>query len=84
MGFRRLRGRLDGLESGAHQTMWDSRQLLAALKDLVEDVHDGVNIQLVRQGSGSFLDFFRGKYNTLNFQVRIAIEEPPNKETEDA
>lgn len=42
----RLRRRLDGLESHAHQTMSGAGALLAAMRDLVADLQDGVNIEL--------------------------------------
>lgn len=42
----RLRRRLDGLETHAHQTMSGADQLLAALRDLVADLADGVSFEL--------------------------------------
>jgi hypothetical protein len=43
--MRRLRRRLDGLEAHAHQTMSGADVLLAAAKDLIDDLQDGVTIE---------------------------------------
>lgn len=42
----RLRRRLDGLESHAHQTMSGADALLAAGKDLMDDLRDGIKVEL--------------------------------------
>lgn len=42
----RLRRRLDGLEQHAHQTMSGADQLVALAKDLVDDLSDGVQVEL--------------------------------------
>ena len=42
----RLRRRLDGLESHAHQTMSGADALLAAARDLVQDLSDGVKVEV--------------------------------------
>lgn len=42
----RLRRRLDGLESHAHQTMGGADSLLQAARDLVDDLADGVRIEV--------------------------------------
>jgi len=44
--MRRLRARLNGLESHAHQTMSGADQLLGAIRDLVADLQDGISIKL--------------------------------------
>lgn len=44
--MRRLRRRLDGLEAHAHQTMGGADSLLQAARDLVDDLADGVRIEV--------------------------------------
>ena len=42
----RLRRRLDGLEQHAHATMSGADELVALAKDLLNDLADGVQIEL--------------------------------------
>ena len=44
--MRRLRARLDGLETHAHQTMTGADQVLAVIKALVADLQDGITVSL--------------------------------------
>lgn len=46
MGLRRLRGRLNQLQSHANQRMLEAGHLLQLLQDLVADVQDGVGIKV--------------------------------------
>ena len=43
----RLRRRLDKLEHEASQTMSDGREAIGLVKDLTEDLQDGVSFQFV-------------------------------------
>lgn len=42
----KLRRRLDGLEAHAHQTMSGADAVLAAGKDLMDDLRDGIKIEV--------------------------------------
>ena len=46
----RLRARLDRLESHAHSTMSGGEQLIAMIKDLVQDLGDGISIKVTVLG----------------------------------
>ncbi len=68
-----LRDRLDRLESNAHETMNTVRE---AVLGLLDELQDGVDIEIVRKPGASLLDFFQGKTDVLPFSVRIIIDEP--------
>ena len=46
----RLRNRVAGLASHAHSTMSGADELIGLAKDLIEDLQDGVHIDLVVMG----------------------------------
>ena len=64
--MRRLRARLDRLESHAHQTMGGADELVALAKALIEDLQDGVTVELTIFGKA------------IPIQLRI---DPREKET---
>lgn len=66
----RLRRRLDGLESHAHQTMTSADVLLDAIRDLVADLADGIQIEV--EIFGKKLPF------TLRIDPRENSEDQPN------
>jgi hypothetical protein len=74
-----LRGRLDRLESNAHQTMNTAQGAILSVRDVVEglleDLQDGVDIHIVRKGDASIMDFLSGKVEELPFALRIVPEE---------
>ena len=78
-GRRGLRGRLDRLESDAHDTMATARGSILSVQDVVEglleDLRDGVDVRIVRKGDATFLDFLSGKVEELPFALRIVPEE---------
>ena len=82
MGVRRLRARLDHLESDACDTMSDAQKLLAAAKALVEEVEDGFDLKIEKIPGASLPDFLSGKSEVFPFKVRIEFQE--EKEDKDA
>ena len=74
-----LRGRMDRLEGNAHATMGQAQFTLKAIREaavgLLEDLQDGVTIQLVRTGEATLMDFLSGKVKELPLSLRLVIEE---------
>lgn len=69
----RLRRRLDGLEQHAHATMSGADELVALAKDLLNDLADGVQVEVTIPHTGNplldaVIDKFGGK---LPFTLRI-------------
>lgn len=82
MARRGLRGRLDRLEADAHGTMGAARaemgNAVELLRGFLEECEDGLEIQIVRRGDASIMDFIQGKTDELPFRLRIvAREETP-------
>ncbi len=75
MVFRRLRARLDAMQADAHQTMDTAKVSLEAATALLEDIQDGVQVKLVREGEGNILDFLLGRIDELPLRIELAIEE---------
>jgi len=48
--MKRLRNRLDALQSHAHASMSDAQLTLAVVRDLLRDLQDGVSIKLTIAG----------------------------------
>lgn len=67
----RFSKRLDRVENQATKTMTDSQELMHALKGLVEEVENGVEITLVNTGEGTVLDFLLGKVKELPIQFKV-------------
>jgi len=72
---RGLRGRLDRIENNAQAAVGDARQLIAFARGLIEELGDGIDVELVKTPGVSLLDFFRGDVETLPFKLRIKIDE---------
>jgi hypothetical protein len=70
-----LRARLDRIENNAHSTMGEAKQMIAFAKGLIEEIGDGVDIELVREGEDTIMDFIQGKTNVLPFRLRLKIDE---------
>lgn len=72
-----IRGRLDRLEGNAHATMNQAQVTIAALREaaigLIEDLQDGVTVEIKR--TGSIMDFIQGKTDVLPLALRIVPEE---------
>jgi len=79
MGLRRLRQRLDGLESHSHQTLNKADQATGLIKVLIEDLSDGVNIEIGVKPTGiPLIDSVLEKWGwKLPFTFRI----DPREET---
>ena len=43
---------------------------------LLEDLQDGVTLQLVRTGDATLMDFLSGKVSELPLSLRLVVEEP--------
>ena len=82
----RLRNRLDRIENSAQSTMFNARQLIAWVREageaFVEDLSDGVRVEVIKEGDATLFDFFQGKVNVLPFKLRLVISEDKPKETE--
>lgn len=80
-----LRGRLDRLEGNAHATMGQAQGTIAAIREaavgLLEDLQDGVTIEIRR--TGSIMDFFQGKTDVLPLSLRIIPQETEGPEDAD-
>ena len=76
---RGLRARLDRLEGNAHQTMNTAQGAISGVREaaegLIEELQDGIDVELVRKPGASVFDFFQGKCDTLPFKLRIVVEE---------
>ena len=74
-----LRGRLDRLESNAHATINTAQVTIHALREaalgLLEELQDGVEIEIVKRPDASLVDFFQGRSDVLPFSLRIVIKE---------
>ena len=74
-----LRGRLDRLEGNAHATMNTAQGTIHALREaalgLLEELQDGVEIEIVKKPGVSLMDFIQGKSDTLPFSLRVTIAE---------
>lgn len=74
-----LRGRLDRLEGNAHATMGQAQATISAIREaavgLLEDLQDGVTLQLVRTGDATLMDFLSGKVSELPLSLRLVAEE---------
>ena len=74
--FRRLRRRLDAMQSQASGTMFNVNELIDAGRDLMDDVQDGVTVTIERDpDAGTILDFITGKTDRLPLSIRIDVEE---------
>lgn len=73
MGFRRLRGRLDALQSDAHATMSEAQQLLVFAQELVKELEDGFDVTFYRkpEAKGTLLEWFRGDIEECPMGIRI-------------
>lgn len=72
MGLRRLRSRLDSMQSQASNTMFSAQEALALVKEILKDVEeDGVEISLIRTGEGTLIDFMMGRISELPIKVQI-------------
>jgi hypothetical protein len=76
---RGLRARLDRLEGNAHATMNTAQGAISGVREaaegLLEELQDGIDIELVRKPGASLMDFIQGKADALPFSLRIVIKE---------
>jgi hypothetical protein len=74
-----LRGRLDRLEGNAHQTMNTAQNSVVLVREaalgFLEELQDGIRLELVKDPGTNLMDFFTGKVDKLPFSVRIVIDE---------
>lgn len=71
-----LRARLNRLEGQANQTMFTIQDAAGVLKELLQEVEDGVEIQLVKAADGSLLDFLSGPAGSaFPVAVRLKLKE---------
>ena len=74
-----LKARLDRLEGNAHQTMNTAQGSIVLVREaalgFLEELQDGVRVELVKDPNVSIMDFFTGKTQTLPFSVRIVVDE---------
>lgn len=75
MGRRRLRERLDHLESEASDTMTDAQRLLAVAQAFVEEIQDGVDVKIEKIKGASIQDFISGKTEVFPFKIRLEFVE---------
>lgn len=73
MGLRRLKGRLDALQSDAHATMGEAQQLLQFAQDLVKELEDGFDVTFYRkpEAKGTLLAWFQGEIEECPVGIRI-------------
>jgi hypothetical protein len=62
---------LDALEGSAQQTMGDAQGVLAVARALLDQLQDGVTIEIVKTGEASLMDFAMGKADTLPICLRL-------------
>ena len=76
---RGIVARLNRLEGNAHQTMNQAQSFIAALREaslgLLEELSNGVTVEITRVSNESILDFFSGKTEKLPIGIRIIIDE---------
>lgn len=70
---------MDRLEGNAHATMGQAQFTLKAIREaavgLIEELQDGVTVQIVRTGDATLMDFLSGKVKELPLSLRLVIEE---------
>jgi hypothetical protein len=76
---RGLAARLNRLEANAHSTMNQAQSFIAALREaslgLLEEVADGITIEVTKVSDESMWDFFSGKTAKLPIGIRIVLKE---------
>ena len=74
-----LRGRLDRLEGNAHATMGTAKDSINLVREavlgLLDELQDGIDIEIIKRPGASLMDFFQGKTDTLPFSLRIVVKE---------
>ena len=73
MGLRRLRARLDQLQSNANFTMAQAQELISIAKALTDDLQDGVGvtINVDANAAKTLMGLVMGKAGTLPISVQV-------------
>jgi hypothetical protein len=76
---RGLAARLNRLEANAHNTMNQAQSFIAALREallgLLEEISDGITIEVTKVSKESMWDFLTGKTAKLPIGIRIILKE---------
>ncbi len=84
---RGIVGRLNRLEGNAHNTMNQAQVLIAAVKEatlgFIENLSDGITLEVTRVSTSTIWDFFRGKTAKLPIGIKIIFQEETQEETEE-
>ena len=54
-------------------TLDNTNELVDMLKDLIRKLNDGIEGSIIRDGEGTFLQFFTGEINELPIKVKVKL-----------
>ena len=77
--FRRANALISQASGSLSRTEKLVDALIADVRDAIEEVKDGVTLELTKTGEGSMLDFFMGRIDTLPIAIRVKLRESLDK-----